>query len=156
MVLDPGFEKTYPLLVTHPLITGRTIDRLRNHLYTYRLAGAVVGTWNLGCLTGAAILIFVSNYLGRKGSITAGLVLEILGRVLQTSSFSFGQYIAGRFVAGLGNGFIASAVPAWHVECLKKHRRGRMLMVSFGVCVTAGIACAFCEYIDPHVSHHLH
>jgi MFS family permease len=97
----------------------------------------------LGCLVGAGLLIFLSNILGRRGSIVYGLVLEIIGRVVQTSSFSPGQYIAGRFIAGLGNGFISSAVPAWHVECLKTHRRGSMLMVSFGVCVTAGIACSF-------------
>jgi MFS family permease len=108
-------------------------------------AGAVVGTWNLGCLVGAALLIFLSNTLGRKGSIVCGLVLEIAGRVVQAATFGPWQYIAGRFVAGLGNGFIASAVPAWHVECLKTHRRGSMLMVSFGVCVTVGIALAFCK-----------
>lgn len=42
--------------------------------------------------------------LGRKGSIITGLVIMTLGKIIQTASFDLGQYIAGRVVAGLGNG----------------------------------------------------
>jgi predicted MFS family arabinose efflux permease len=90
LILVPDFAATYPRIISIP-----------------QIAGAVVGTWNLGCLVGAAMLIFLSNKLGRKGSIVTGLVLEILGRVVQTSAFSFGQYTAGRFIAGLGNGYVS-------------------------------------------------
>ena len=50
----------------------------------------------------------MSNVLGRKGSIVSGLVLEIIGRIIQTSAYSPGQYVAGRFVAGIGNGYAGS------------------------------------------------
>lgn len=42
-----------------------------------------------------------------------------------------------------GNGFIASTVPAWQAECLKTHRRGTLLLVSFGTCITAGLTLAY-------------
>ena len=83
------------------------------------------------------------NILGRKGCIIVGLTVELIGKIVQTTSFSFGQYIAGRFIAGVGNGFIASTVPAWQAECLKTHRRGTILMVSFGTCITLGLAMSY-------------
>jgi hypothetical protein len=34
----------------------------------------------------------------------AGLSIEIIGKVVQCTSFTLGQYIAGRVIAGVGNG----------------------------------------------------
>ena len=39
--------------------------------------------------------------------------------------------------------FIASAIPAWQAETLKTHQRGRLLLVSFGTCITLGVAIAY-------------
>lgn len=39
--------------------------------------------------------------------------------------------------------FIASTIPAWQAECLKTHRRGTLLLVSFGTCITLGLALAY-------------
>lgn len=102
-----------------------------------------LATWNLGSLFGAVLTFFLCNVFGRKGCIIAGLTVELIGKIVQATSFSFGQYIAGRFIAGVGNGFIASTVPAWQAECLKTHRRGTILMVSFGTCITLGLALAY-------------
>jgi MFS family permease len=38
---------------------------------------------------------------------------------------------------------VASGVPAWQAECLKTHRRGTLLLVSFGTCITLGSALAY-------------
>jgi MFS family permease len=67
-------------------------------------AGAVVAAWNLGCIVGAVCSIFLSNVIGRKRSIILGLLIEISGKIIQASSFNFGQYIFGRVFAGIGNG----------------------------------------------------
>ncbi|KAF2774521.1 general substrate transporter [Teratosphaeria nubilosa] len=123
-------------------------------LHTANLVGITVAVWNLGCFVGAMITIFVGDVLGRKGSIVFGLVVMTVGYVVQIASFSLGQYIAGRFVAGFGNGFIASTVPAWQAECLKTHRRGTLLLVSFGSCITAGLAIAYwVDYAFDFVPH---
>ena len=39
--------------------------------------------------------------------------------------------------------FIASTIPAWQAECLKTHKRGTLLLVSFGTCITFGVAVAY-------------
>jgi predicted MFS family arabinose efflux permease len=40
--------------------------------------------------------------LGRKKTLMLGLTLWVIGEVIQASSYSFGQLIAGRFIAGFG------------------------------------------------------
>ncbi len=68
------------------------------------LDAAAVASWNLGCFVGAFITIFASDRLGRKGSIIAGLIIETIGKIIQATTFTPGQYIAGRVIAGIGNG----------------------------------------------------
>jgi MFS family permease len=68
------------------------------------LSGVVVSTWNIGCFVGAFLTIFLGDRLGRKGTIILGLTMETIGKLIQVSSFSLAQYIAGRVVAGVGNG----------------------------------------------------
>lgn len=67
-------------------------------------SGAVVAAWNIGCLVGAGIVMFTSDWLGRRGCIQAGIVIELIGKIIQASSFGVGQYVAGRVIAGVGNG----------------------------------------------------
>lgn len=76
-------------------------------VYRYALmAGTVIGSWNLGCFVGAMLTIVFGDRLGRRGSALLGLGLEVVGKLIQTSTFSMGQYIAGRVIAGIGNGFV--------------------------------------------------
>ena len=74
--------------------------------HTALLSGVVVSTWNIGCFVGAFLTIFLGDRLGRKGTIILGLTLETIGKLVQVSSFSLGQYIAGRVIAGVGNGSV--------------------------------------------------
>jgi MFS family permease len=75
------------------------------NLPTFTRTGTVIGSWNLGCLAGAVLTFFLCNVLGRKGCIITGLSIEIIGKLIQCSSFSLGQYVAGRVIAGVGNGY---------------------------------------------------
>jgi hypothetical protein len=61
-----------------------------------------VGTWNLGCFASAILTIFIGDYLGRRKTLMLGLSFWVAGEIIQCSSFSFGQFIAGRAVAGFG------------------------------------------------------
>ena len=69
--------------------------------------GAVIATWNIGCFVGALFVIFLSDRLGRKGTVITGLVIETIGKIIQCTSFGIGQYVAGRMVAGIGNGCVS-------------------------------------------------
>lgn len=73
-------------------------------LHTVTKTGSVIGSWNLGCLVGAIFTFFLCNLLGRKGCIIVGLSIEIIGKIVQCSAFTLGQYVAGRVIAGIGNG----------------------------------------------------
>ncbi|KAG8630186.1 hypothetical protein KVT40_001805 [Elsinoe batatas] len=105
--------------------------------------GIVVATWNIGCFASAILTVFIGDKLGRRGTLMLGITILGIGKIIQAASYSYPQYIVGRFVAGLGNGFNASTAPAWQAECTKAHRRGRMLMVSSGACIALGVAIAY-------------
>lgn len=75
--------------------------------------------------------------------VFGGLLFLIVGEVLQTSAFKWGQLLAGRFIAGFGLGFNCATIPAWQAECTKAYRRGTVLMLSAGVSIAAGMASAY-------------
>ena len=95
LMVMPTFREKFPTMDArgHP-----------GNIHVATLAGVVVGAWNIGCFVGAIGTIFMGDRLGRKGSILVGLGWEIVGKVIQVSNFSIGQYIAGRVIAGIGNG----------------------------------------------------
>lgn len=66
--------------------------------------GTIVALFNIGCLGGCFISAVWGNYLGRKRAITLGCFIMIVGGVIQASTYTAGQLIAGRIVSGIGNG----------------------------------------------------
>ena len=99
--------------------------------------GNIVSFLGLGAAIGALCSFLISENLGRRKTISLGAVLLMIGAILQASSFSSGQLIAGRLVGGLGLGLCTAAVPAWQAECTPKHNRGSLmttdlLALSFG------------------------
>ncbi|KAG9185581.1 hypothetical protein G6011_06912 [Alternaria panax] len=107
------------------------------------VAGLTVGTWHLGCIVSAIATIFVGDLLGRRRTLILGLGFWVIGEIIQTSSYSFPQFIVGRAIAGFGNGFTTSTAPAYQAECVKSHRKGTILMISAGAFVSAGIALSY-------------
>lgn len=87
------------------LLFGASAEPTESEIrHEYTMDGVTVACWNLGCFFGAFLTIFLSDRLGRKGSIIVGLTIEALGKIVQVSTFSIGQYMAGRIIAGVGNG----------------------------------------------------
>ncbi|EMC96685.1 hypothetical protein BAUCODRAFT_486044 [Baudoinia panamericana UAMH 10762] len=115
-------------------------------LHVATIQGITVAAWNIGCFLSCMLTTFWGDLIGRKKCIFVGLVFLMIGEIIQASSFSFGQFIAGRVIAGFGNGFNTATVPAWQAECTKAHRRGTMLMISAGACIAAGLS--FSYWID--------
>ncbi|KAI9694374.1 MAG: hypothetical protein M1820_008974 [Bogoriella megaspora] len=112
-------------------------------LHRAQIQGITVASWNIGCFVSALLTIFLSDILGRKRTIMLGISILIIGEIIQCSSYSIGQLIAGRVIAGFGNGFNTATVPAWQAECSKAHRRGRVLMISLGSWLAAGLAFSY-------------
>ncbi|ORY08357.1 and other transporter-domain-containing protein [Clohesyomyces aquaticus] len=133
-------------LLTVPAFLERfpQIDTINNSsLHNARLQGITVGTWNLGCFASAILTIFVGDVLGRRRTLMLGLVLWMIGEIIQCSSYSFAQLLAGRFIAGFGNGFTTSTVPAYQAECVKSHRKGTILMISAGAFIALGLTLSY-------------
>ncbi|KAH9824615.1 hypothetical protein Tdes44962_MAKER04297 [Teratosphaeria destructans] len=121
------------------------IDTIGNpgSLHTATIQGVTVAAWNIGCFLSAMLTILWGDLIGRKKTIYIGLTFLCSGEIIQACSYSYGQFIAGRVVAGFGNGFNAATVPAWQAECSKAHRRGTLLMISAGACIAAGLSFSY-------------
>ena len=130
----PAFRAQFPQL--------DTLSNPDSH-HTATIQGITVAAWNLGCFLSAMLTIFWGDLIGRKKTIFLGLTFLLLGEVIQAASYPFGQFLAGRVIAGFGNGFNTATVPAWQAECTKAHRRGTMLMISAGACIAAGLSFSY-------------
>lgn len=52
-----------------------------------------------------------------------------IGALLQCTSFSLGQMMTGRVIAGIGNGLNTSTAPVWQVETSKVEWRGKLVIL---------------------------
>lgn len=98
--------------------------------------GIVVSCYSLGCFFGTVILVRYGNTWGRKKSIMLGCSIMLIGAVLQFAAFELSQFVVGRIVCGVGNGFITATVPVWQAECSRPNRRG--LTIAFDMALNLG------------------
>ena len=68
---------------------------------------------DVGCFFGAVAAFSLGERLGRKKSILVGTTVMSIGAILQIAAYSTGQMIAGRVIAGLGNGLNTATAPVW-------------------------------------------
>lgn len=70
-----------------------------------------------------------------------GAFINIIGSLLQSSSFSLGQLIVGRLVSGFGFGHLTATAPNWQAECSGAHHRGAAVLLE-SVFISGGLAIA--------------
>lgn len=102
------------------------------------IQGQIVSTFDIGCILGALLTIFVGDILGRRKTIALGCIFVIIGGTIQSSSYDIAQMIVGRIVAGLGVGMNSAAVPIWQSETCKPEHRGKLIALQL-VLVIGGI-----------------
>jgi MFS family permease len=78
--------------------------------------------------------------IGRKYSIIVSCFVFGLGVLMQVIGMKYGVLLAGRIIAGIGDGIITNAVPLYHSEIAPADIRGRLIslytvMKSFGTLV---------------------
>lgn len=73
--------------------------------------GLVVSMFTTGAFFGAMFGGPSGDWLGRRLTIVVGGVLFILGGALQTGAENVGYLWSGRFLAGLGVGFLVMIIP---------------------------------------------
>lgn len=97
--------------------------------------------YTLGCFFGALDCIWLGDKLGRKKTIILGALVNIVGAILQSTSFSLGQIIAGRLISGFGFGHLTATAPNWQAECSGADHRGAVVLLE-SVFISAGLAIA--------------
>lgn len=96
---------------------------------------------------GALAQFAVGDYFGgRKPNNVIGISTLIIGAVIQTSSFSQGQFIAGRLIAGFGLGIVTTVIPIWLAECTVPKSRGRMMAMQLSTMILGLIIANWLDY----------
>lgn len=78
------------------------------------LQGTVVAIYEIGCFIGALLAFVFGELLGRRWSIMIGCAILTVGAAIQTSAYGIAQMIAGRIIAGLGNGINTATIRMLH------------------------------------------
>jgi len=88
--------------------------------------GAVVSLFTGGAFFGAFFAGYMSDYFGRRKTISAATVVFLLGACLQTAAQSLSYLWSGRFITGMGVGILAMVVPLYQAELAHPSIRGRV------------------------------
>ena len=136
----PAWVETFPRIDT---LNTEGAEKQNNA----QVQGTTVAMYTLGAFFGALSCIWIGDPLGRKRTMALGGTVQIVGVVLQASSFSLGQLIVGRLVTGLGFGALSATAPNWQSECSKAEHRGAAVIIescfiSLGLALQAWISFA--------------
>nr|SIP56013.1 putative Sugar Porter [Yarrowia alimentaria] len=132
----PTFVQQFPSMDTSSSLP----PDVKTHNTT--IQGTAVGIYEIGCMLGALFTMWAGDKLGRRYMIFWGSIIITIGAILQCAAYSLGQFIVGRIVAGIGNGFVTATVPMLQAECARPERRGALVMLE-GALVTGGIALSY-------------
>jgi MFS family permease len=102
----------------------------------------------VGCFLGSTFTSFFGESLGRKNSIAIGVVIMIVGALLQATAYTM---VVARVVSGVGMGFINSTVPVFQSEFSPKASRGLFVCMQLST-LNFGIFLAY--WIDYGFSSH--
>ncbi|PYH91366.1 general substrate transporter [Aspergillus ellipticus CBS 707.79] len=105
------------------------------------LPGTVTAIYDIGCFFGSICAYWLGERLGRRKTVVLGTIVMAIGALLQASSYSVGQMMTGRVIAGIGNGLNTSTAPIWQVETSKVQWRGKLVVIE-NVLVLVGFSLA--------------
>ncbi|KAF7197786.1 Sugar transporter STL1 [Pseudocercospora fuligena] len=102
----------------------------------------VVAIYEVGCLMGSFLIVFIGDKLGRRRSVLIGTLIMLIGTALQSTAFTLGHMIVGRIVTGFGNGMNTSSIPVWQSEMAPPKIRGFLVLFE-GALITGGIMLSY-------------
>ncbi|RMZ81193.1 hypothetical protein DV737_g2702, partial [Chaetothyriales sp. CBS 132003] len=113
----------------------------------------IVSIMEIGAFIGSIFTAAVGEQLGRKKSIAIGVVIMILGAVLQATAFTRAHLIVARVVAGIGLGTVNSTVPVMQAEYSPKANRGlyvcmQLSVLNFGIFMVYWIDYGFSTHTN--------
>lgn len=88
--------------------------------------GIVVSFFTGGAFCGAGLAGPAGDRLGRRWTIFIGSIIFLLGGALQTGAMNLHYMWAGRWLSGLGVGFLVMIIPIYQSEIAHPSIRGRI------------------------------
>lgn len=110
------------------------------------LQGTTVAIYEIGCFFGAILAFVFGERIGRRWSIIVGCGILSVGAAVQTAAYGVPQLIAGRIVAGLGNGINTATIPVWHSELMKPTARGQGLSIELAITIFGVMLSYWTDY----------
>lgn len=91
--------------------------------------GVVVSSILIGGTASGLFAGNVSDIYGRTSTITAGAIIFGIGATLECTAFQLAQFIAGRVIAGIGEGIFLGNLVVYVCEIAPARRRGPLCSV---------------------------
>ncbi|EHK20767.1 uncharacterized protein TRIVIDRAFT_49958 [Trichoderma virens Gv29-8] len=110
------------------------------------LQGVVTSLFELGCFFGSLFTAAAGGRLGRRTLAHLGTLSITIGALLQASSFSVGQLMVGRIVAGIGLGLISSNIAIWQSETAPANVRGTLVACSLSFLIVGQLLANLIDY----------
>ncbi|KAL4894828.1 putative sugar transporter [Aspergillus ambiguus] len=92
-------------------------------------SGITSSCFSLGAFFGALCAFAFGDKLGRKKTVSLGLICNAIGAILQIASWHLPQMIVGRIINGFGMGLTSSTCPVYQAECSSPRSRGKLVVV---------------------------
>jgi sugar porter (SP) family MFS transporter len=105
----------------------------------------------VGCFFGSVATSIFGERIGRRKSIAIGVVIMIVGALLQATAYTRAHMVVARVVSGVGMGFINSTVPVFQSEFSPKAERGlfvcmQLSTLNFGIFIAYWIDYGFSSH----------
>lgn len=118
--------------------------------------GTVVAILEIGALITSLSLTLVADRLGRRKTTRLGSLLFSIGGFVQTASTNLTLLGIGRFISGMGVGFLSGTAPTYMIEISSPEQRGFLGCVQFTGNILGYSSSIwldyFCSYIDNNKS----
>jgi len=124
------------------IISGVLLFVTRDFQLTTIEQEVIVSTLLIGALIGAFFGGFIADYLGRKKTLFATLILFLISTWTLAEAGGFDTLLIGRFLSGLGVGIVSMAVPLYIAEMSPPENRGALVSLN-QLCITIGILIAY-------------
>ncbi|KAK9368191.1 general substrate transporter [Lipomyces kononenkoae] len=119
------------------------------------ILGFIVSIMEVGAFFGSIANSIFGESIGRKKSIAIGVVIMIVGSLLQATAYQRAHLVVGRIVTGFGLGMVNSTTPVMQAEFSPKATRGlyvcmQLTTLNFGIVLVYWIDYAFSFHVNSY------
>ncbi|KAK9479836.1 general substrate transporter [Lipomyces japonicus] len=120
-----SFSYGYDLGIIAQVVASESFVEYFNHPNSTDI-GLVVSLFTAGAFVGAFMAGFISDRIGRRGTIATATAIFIFGSALECGARNIKYLFAGRFIGGMGVGNLTMIIPLYQAELAHPTIRGRV------------------------------